>query len=410
MTLAATPASSRSVAVPLLVLVIAGCLVAAVTNGVRNSFGLFTLPVTSGLGISRETWALAIAIQNLAWGIAQPFAGGFADRFGSARVIATGLVVYAIGLVLCSISPTGTVLYFTAGIISGAGFATCSFSIVMAAFGRAVPHEKRSLIFGVATAASSFGQFIFAPISQEFITLYGWQSAFVWLAAIVFAVIPLTFALRGKSESQAGQADLPFMEAIARAWGYGSYRLLVIGFFVCGFHLAFISVHLPAYLVQCGLPPETASWSLAVIGLFNIAGSLLSGYLGGRVPKQLLLASIYLGRAIAFALFMLLPVTSASAYIFSAAIGLLWLSTVPLTAGLVTLFFGARYMGMLYGIAFLSHQIGSFMGAWLGGVVYDATGSYSIMWYLGIMLGLGAAALHLPIKELASAGFHRQPA
>jgi len=285
MTLAAAPASSRSVAVPLLVLVIAGCLVAAVTNGVRNSFGLFTLPVTSGLGISRETWALAIAIQNLAWGIAQPFAGGFADRFGSARVIATGLVVYAIGLVLCSVSPTGTVLYFTAGIISGAGFATCSFSIVMAAFGRAVPHEKRSLIFGVATAASSFGQFIFAPISQEFITLYGWQSAFVWLAAIVFAVIPLTFALRGKSQSQAGQADLPFMEAIARAWGYGSYRLLVIGFFVCGFHLAFISVHLPAYLVQCGLPPETASWSLAVIGLFNIAGSLLSGYLGGPRAK-----------------------------------------------------------------------------------------------------------------------------
>src|SRR5437868_3354411 len=410
MTLAAATAPARSAAVPLIVLVIAGCIIAAVVNGVRNSFGLFTLPVTSGLGISRETWALAIAIQNLAWGITQPFAGGFADRYGTGRVIAVGLVVYAIGLVLCAVSPSGTVLYFTAGIVSGAGFATCSFSIVMAAFGRAVPHEKRSLIFGVATAASSFGQFIFAPISQVFITLYGWQSSFVWLAAFVFGVLPLTFALRGRAETQTGQADLPFMQAIARAWGYGSYRLLVIGFFVCGFHLAFISVHLPAYLVQCGLPPETASWSLAVIGLFNIAGSLLSGYLGGRVPKQLLLASIYLGRAIAFALFMLLPVTSASAYIFSAAIGLLWLSTVPLTAGLVTLFFGARYMGMLYGIAFFSHQLGSFMGAWLGGVVYDATGSYSIMWYLGIMLGLGAAALHLPIKELASGSFHRQPA
>jgi predicted MFS family arabinose efflux permease len=404
MTLAAT-STARSAAVPLLVLVIAGCVVAAVTNGVRNSFGLFTLPVTADLGISRETWALAIAIQNLAWGIAQPFAGAMADKYGTARVITTGLVVYAVGLLLSSISPTGTALYFTAGIVAGAGFATCSFSIIMAAFGRAVPMEKRSFIFGIATAASSFGQFVFAPISQNFIASFGWQSAFVWLAGIVLCAVPLTFALRGKTESVPGEADLPFMGAIARAWGYGSYRLLVIGFFVCGFHLAFISVHLPAYLVQCGLPPSTASWSLAVIGLFNIAGSLLSGYLGSRLPKQLLLASIYLGRAIAFALFMLLPVTPVTAYVFSAVIGLLWLSTVPLTAGLVSLFFGARYMGLLYGIAFLSHQLGSFMGAWLGGVVYDATGSYSIMWYLGIMLGLGAAALNLPIKELASAGF-----
>jgi MFS family permease len=410
MTLAATSPSSRSAAVPLLVLVIAGCVLAAVVNGVRNSFGLFTLPVTGGLGISRETWALALAIQNLAWGIAQPFAGAFADRYGTGRVIGVGIIVYAIGIALCSISASGTVLYFTAGIVSGAGFATCSFSIVMAAFGRAVPPEKRSLIFGVATAASSFGQFVFAPISQEFITVYGWQSAFVWLSAIVVAALPLTIALRGRAQNNSGQADLPFMQAIARAWGYGSYRLLVIGFFVCGFHIAFISVHLPAYLVQCGLPPETASWSLAVIGLFNIAGSLLSGYLGGRLPKQLLLAAIYLGRALAFALFMLVPITPVSAYILSALIGLLWLSTVPLTAGLVSLFFGARYMGLLYGIAFFSHQLGSFMGAWLGGVVYDATGSYSIMWYLGIMLGLGAAALNLPINELASAGFQRQPA
>jgi MFS family permease len=409
MTLAGT-SSTRSVAIPFIAVIIAGCAIAAVTNGVRNSFGLFTLPVTSGLGISRETWALAIAIQNLAWGIAQPFAGAFADRHGTGRVVAAGLAVYALGLVLTAISPTGTALYFTAGIVAGAGFATCSFSIVMAAFGRAVPPEKRSLYFGIATAASSFGQFVFAPISQGFISAFGWQSAFIWLAAIVVCALPLTAALRGRTESVPGEADLPFMEAISRAWGYGSYRLLVIGFFVCGFHLAFISVHLPAYLVQCGLPPSVGSWSLAIIGLFNIAGSLLSGYLGSRVPKQLLLASIYLARAIAFALFMLLPVTPASAYIFSAAIGLLWLSTVPLTAGLVTLFFGPRYMGMLYGIAFLSHQVGSFMGAWLGGYVFDTTGSYSIMWYLGIMLGVGSAVLHLPIKELQSARFHARPA
>ncbi len=409
MSLAAT-SPARSVAVPLIVVVIAGCLIAAVTNGVRNSFGLFTLPVTSGLGISRETWALAIAIQNIAWGIAQPFAGAIADRYGTGRVVAVGLAVYAVGLVLSAVSPTGTALYFTAGIVAGAGFATCSFSIIMAAFGRAIPPEKRSFIFGIATAASSFGQFLFAPISQGFISAFGWQSAFIWLAAIVVCALPLTAGLRGRSESVPGEADLPFMEAIARAWGYGSYRLLVIGFFVCGFHLAFISVHLPAYLVQCGLPPSVGSWSLAIIGLFNIAGSLLSGYLGSRVPKQLLLASIYLGRAIAFALFMLLPVTPASAYVFSAAIGLLWLSTVPLTAGLVSLFFGPRYMGMLYGIAFFSHQVGSFMGAWLGGYVFDTTGSYSIMWYLGIMLGVGSAVLHLPIKELASARFFARAA
>lgn len=402
--------TARSATVPLLVLVIAGCIVAAATNGVRNSFGLFTLPVTGGLGISRETWALALAIQNLAWGVVQPFAGGIADKYGSGRVIAGGLLVYALGLVLTSISPTGTILYFTAGIVCGAGFAACGFSIVMAAFGRSVPMEKRSLVFGIATAASSFGQFIFAPISQGFISAFGWQSAFIWLGATILLVVPFVLALRGRTERAAGEADLRFMEALARAWGYGSYRLLVIGFFVCGFHLAFITVHLPAYLVQCGLPPETASWSLAVIGLFNIFGSLLSGYLGSRAPKQLLLAGIYLSRAIAFALFMLFPVTVTSAFVFSAVIGVLWLSTVPLTAGLVSLFFGARYMGMLYGIAFLSHQVGSFMGAWLGGVVYDATGSYSLMWYLGIMLGLGAAVVHLPIKELVAQNFHAKPA
>ena len=208
----------------------------------------------------------------------------------------------------------------------------------------------------------------------------------------------------------AGEADLRFMQALSRAWGHGSYRLLVIGFFVCGFHLAFISVHMPAYLVQCGLSPDVGSWSIAVIGLFNIAGSLLSGYLGGRLPKQLLLATIYFSRAVAIGLFVFLPVTELSAYVFSAAIGLLWLSTVPLTAGLVSLFFGARYMGMLYGVAFLSHQLGSFVGVWLGGFVFDQTGSYSLVWYLGILLGLASAALHLPIRERAAPAFRPNPA
>ena len=403
-------AAPRSLTTPLLVLIVAGCVIAAATNGIRTSFGLFTLPLTADLGLSREAWGMAMAIQNLAWGIAQPFAGGLADRYGTAKVVVAGLLIYALGLVLMVLSPTGGLLNLSAGVLTGVGIATSSFSIVMAAFGRNVPQEKRSLVFGVATAASSFGQFALAPIGQGFIDAFGWQSTLYYAALLLVLVIPLAYALRGRTENPVGQADLPFMQALSRAWGHGSYKLLVIGFFVCGFHLAFINVHLPAYLVQCGLPPEAGSWSIAVIGLFNIVGSLLSGWLGGRLPKQLMLASIYFARAIAIGLFVLLPVTEASAYVFAAAMGLLWLSTVPLTAGLVSLFFGARYMGMLYGIAFFSHQLGSFAGVWLGGYVYDATGSYSLVWYLGILLGLASAVLHLPIRERQAPQFQLRPA
>lgn len=405
-TVAAAPI--RSAAVPLVVLVIAGCVIAAVTNGIRTSFGLFTLPMTADLGLSREAWGMAMAIQNLVWGATQPFAGAIADKYGTARVVVFGLIMYAAGLVLMVLSPTALLLDVTAGIMCGVGIATSSFSIVMVAFGRNVPQEKRPLIFGLATAASSFGQFAFAPIGQGFISAFEWEKTLVYLAVFLIAVIPLTYALRGKSVNSTGQADLRFMEALSRAWGYGSYRLLVIGFFVCGFHLAFINVHMPAYLVQCGLSPEVGSWSIAIIGLFNIAGSLSAGYFGGKLPKQMLLASIYFSRAVAIALFMIFPVTELSAYLFAAAMGFLWLSTVPLTAGLVTLFFGARYMGMLYGVAFFSHQVGSFVGVWLGGYAFDVTGSYAIVWYLGIILGLASAAVHLPIKELAAGSF--QPA
>jgi MFS family permease len=392
----------------LVVLVIAGCAIAAVTNGIRTSFGLFTLPMTADLGLSREAWGMAMAIQNLVWGAMQPFAGAIADKYGTARVVVFGLVVYAAGLVLMVLSPTALLLDLSAGILCGVGIATSSFSIVMVAFGRNVPQEKRPLIFGVATAASSFGQFAFAPTGQGFISAFEWEKALVYLAVFLLAVIPLAYALRGKTENPTGQADLRFMQALSRAWGYGSYRLLVIGFFVCGFHLAFINVHMPAYLVQCGLSPEVGSWSIAIIGLFNIAGSLSAGYFGGKLPKQLLLASIYFSRAVAIALFMIFPVTELTAYLFAAVIGFLWLSTVPLTAGLVTLFFGARYMGMLYGVAFFSHQVGSFVGVWLGGYAFDVTGSYALVWYLGIILGLASAAVHLPIKELTAGSF--QPA
>jgi len=351
-----------------------------------------------------------MAIQNLAWGIAQPFAGAWADRYGTGRTLAGGAAIYALGVILMAFSPTASLLTVTGGVITGVGIAVSSFSVVMVAFGRSVPQEKRTLIFGVATAASSFGQFIFAPISQGFINTFGWHTALIYLGMMLVLIIPLSYALRGRTENPVGHADLRFMQALARAWGHGSYRLLVIGFFVCGFHLAFINVHMPAYLVQCGLSPEVGSWTIAVIGLFNIVGSLLSGYLGSRLPKQMLLASIYFLRAVAIAVFLLVPVSEWTAYAFAATMGVLWLSTVPLTAGLVTLFFGARYMGMLYGVAFFSHQVGSFVGVWLGGYVYDVTGSYSLVWYLGIVLGLASAAIHLPINEKVDLKFAPQPA
>ncbi|ODT72319.1 MAG: MFS transporter [Pelagibacterium sp. SCN 63-23] len=397
-------------AVPLPMVIIAGCIIAAFGFGTRGSFGLFTLPVTDDLGLSREQWGMAMAVQNLVWGLAQPFAGAMADRHGTARVLAVGGVIYALGVLGMAFSPDTLSMTLTAGVVTGVGIAIASFGVVMAAFGRVVPAEKRSFVFGIATAASSAGQFIFAPLGQGFINAFGWQMALVWIAMLLLLIIPLSAALRGRTESVPGEADLPFMQALSRAWGYGSYRLLVIGFFVCGFHLAFINVHMPAYLVECGLSPEVGSWTIAVIGLFNIAGSLLSGWLGSRLPKQLLLATIYFLRAIAIAAFLLLPVSEFTAYAFAALMGLLWLSTVPLTAGLVSLFFGPRYMGMLYGIAFLSHQIGSFVGVWLGGYVYDLTGAYDLVWYLGIVLGLASAAIHIPINERKDTGFSLQSA
>jgi MFS family permease len=405
-----TITATRQPAIPLALIITAGCIIAAIGFGTRGAFGLFTLPVTEDLGLSREQWGMAMAIQNLAWGIAQPFAGGFADRYGTARTLAIGALVYAAGVLWMAYSPNAEIMYLSAGIVTGVGIAIASFGVVMAAFGRVVPPEKRSFVFGIATAASSAGQFIFAPVGQGFISAFGWQMALVYIACLLLLIVPLSAALRGRTQSVAGEADLPFMEALSKAWGYGSYRLLVIGFFVCGFHLAFINVHMPAYLVECGLTPEVGSWTIAVIGLFNIVGSLLSGWLGGRFPKQILLSAIYFSRAVAIGLFLLVPVSEFTAYAFAAAMGLLWLSTVPLTAGLVGLFFGARYLGMLYGIAFLSHQVGSFVGVWLGGVVYDQTGSYSLVWYLGIILGLASAAVHLPINERSAPNFALKPA
>jgi len=398
-------ASAISRHLPLALIVICGCLVAAITFGGRSTMGLFTVPMTDDLGWSRESYGLAMAIQNLVWGLIQPIAGGLADKYGTTRVLIVGALIYAAGLVAMAYSPGEGMFYLTGGVMMGAGIATASFGIVMAAFGRAVPPEKRSFVFGVATAASSFGQFAFAPLGQAFISAFGWQMALVYLGGLVLLVVPLSLALTGKSENTEGQADLPFMQALSHAWGYGSYKLLVIGFFVCGFHLAFVTVHMPAYLIQCGLSPAVGAYAIALIGLFNVVGSLAAGYLGGRFPKRYLLSAIYFSRAVATTLFLIIPVTETTAYIYAAALGMVWLATVPLTAGLVSMFFGARYLGMLYGIAFLSHQVGSFFGVWLGGLVFDMTGSYALIWYLGVLLGLASAVIHLPIREQNAPNF-----
>lgn len=393
---------------PLAVIIASGCVLAMISFGVRASAGLFTIPITDSNGFGRDVYGLAFAIQNLVWGLTQPISGGLADRYGSAKVIAVGGVIYAIGTLGMALFSGAGLFTLFAGVISGVGIATAAFAIVMAAFGRAVPPEKRPLVFGIATAASSAGQFVFAPLGQALINAVGWQTTLIYFSLILLLIIPLSIPLQGKAEDPESQSPiLPAWTAFKRAFAHRSYVFLVLGFFTCGFHLAFVTVHMPAYLVECGLSPTVGSWALGLIGLFNIIGSLGSGWLASRMPKQILLASIYLSRAIVTALFLLLPVTEFTAYTFAAVTGLLWLATVPPTASLVSNFFGPRYLGMFYGTAFLSHQVGSFFGVWLGGVVFSMTGGYDLVWYLGILLGLASAAIHLPINDLKVANFER---
>src|SRR5215208_6269491 len=370
-------------------IVVAGCLIAIITFGVRTSFGLFTDPLTEARGFDREAFALAIAFQNLLWGLGQPFAGAIADRWGAGRVLAVGGLVYAAG-----------VLTLTGGVLVGLGVAGGSFTIVIAAFARLVSPDRRSWAMGLATAAGSMGQFLFAPLGQSFISAYGPVTALMLLSCTLLFVPILALALTGKGEDEdTGEEELSTRHALRAAVTHPSYLLLTCGFFVCGFHIAFISVHLPPYLTDQGFSKGLAAWALSLIGLFNVIGAYTSGILGGNHPRRLLLSGIYLGRGLAFAMFLVLPISTASVLVFSALIGLLWLSTVPLTSGLVALMFGTRHAGMLFGLVFLSHQVGAFAGVWLGGAVYEATGAYDAMWWISIALGLGAAIVHLPIHE-----------
>jgi predicted MFS family arabinose efflux permease len=387
---------------PMLVLV-SGCCVAIVNFGVRSTFGLFTLPISEAYAWPREVFSLAIAIQNLMWGIATPVAGMLADRYGAARVIIAGAFLYAVGTFLMSVAATPFLFHIVAGVIVGVGIAMSSFGIVMAALGRIVPPEKRSWAFGLATASGSLGQFIFAPLAGALLPAYQWQTTLVILAALslllMLFAIPL-FAQKGSSTTAAaGETSLSMTQAIGKAFGHNSYLLLVSGFFVCGFQLAFVTVYLPPYLAEHGITKEFAGFAMGFIGLFNVFGSYLAGVMGGKGEKRVPLAVIYLLRSIIVVAFINLPITPLTTIIFTASLGFLWLSTVPFTMGLITVMFGTRYMATLYGFVFLSHQIGSFFGVWLGGKLYDVYGTYDPVWYMGVALGLFAFLVHLPITE-----------
>ena len=385
-----------------LVVMVCGCLIAIITYGVRTSFGLFFEPLSVGRGFGREVFALALAIQNIVWGLGQPVAGGVADRYGAGRVLAGGALLYALGTGLMAVSATPGALYLSAGLLVGFGLAGASFTIVIAAFARLVSEERRSVAMGLATAAGSVGQFVFAPLGQGFISAYGWATALVLLAGALAFVPLLATALAGRRSTRASAADGPsisFGQAIRQAAGHRSYVLLAAGFFVCGFHVAFITTHLPAHSHDMGISAGLAAWALGLIGLFNVVGATLAGWLGGRYSNRNLLIAIYLARAVVITLFIVLPPSPLTLILFGAAIGVLWLSKMPLTSGLIALFFGTRYLGMLFGFVFLSHQVGAFLGVWLGGVFYERTGSYATVWWMGVVLALAAAVLHWPIVE-----------
>jgi len=386
-------------------IVLSGCLIALITFGPRASAGLFQIPMTTEFGWGRDTFSLAIAIQNLLWGVGQPFAGAVADRFGAFKVLCAGALLYALGLVVMAYAVTPGVLHLGAGVLIGFGLSGCSFNLVLGAFGKLLPEKWRPMAFGAGTAAGSFGQFLFPPIGNVLIDSFGWHQALVIFAGSVLLVMPLAMALAtrpnagGGAASAANVPNQSIKQALTEAFRHRSYVLLVLGFFTCGFQLAFITAHLPAYLKDAGLSAAVGGWTLAVIGLANAFGSLGSGWLSTRMSKRWLLAWIYLGRSVAIAAFILLPASPVTSIAFGISIGLLWLSTVPPTSSLVMLMFGTRYMAMLYGFTFFSHQVGGFLGVWLGGELYEIYGSYTVVWWLSIALGLASALINLPIKE-----------
>ena len=407
-----TPMSREPKAIWLVIL--CGCTISALAFGPRSIMGLFLEPMVGARGWSISSFALAIAVQNLVWGAASPFTGRAADRFGAFPVFVAGGLVYALGLALMAVSTEVWQFQIAAGVLIGLGIAGSAFGLVIIAFARLIPEDRRSVAFGMGTAAGSFGQFLFAPVGGALIAALGWQGA-LWVMAAVMLTIPLlATALTGAQvDDKSGRpavAAMPAGQALALAFGHRSYVLLTLGFFVCGFHVAFITVYLPPYVNELGLPGVAlpggltvalGAFAIALIGLFNVVGAYSSGVLSAKRPKQDLLSVIYFGRAVAIAVFVLSPPSSVGVLVFSAVMGLLWLSTIPPTAGLVTAMFGPRNMGLLYGVVFFSHQVGAFIGIALGGAIYDATGSYDGMWWAGVAMGVLAGIVHLPIRDKA---------
>jgi MFS family permease len=386
-----------------LVVILAGCAISLITFGPRSASGLFMQPISEANGWGRDVFALAFAVQNLLWGLGQPIAGAIADRFGTLRVLCGGALLYAAGLVLMVYASTPLTFNITIGVMVGFGLSGCSFNLVVAAFGKLVPEHMRSLAFGAGTAAGSFGQFLFAPLGAALIAGYGWAVALFVFAAAVLLVLPFSLALATPPATmkamQGADAPQSLRHALSEAFAHRSYVLLVLGFFTCGFQLAFITAHLPAYLVDRGLSVQVGGWVIATIGLFNIVGSLAAGWAGTRMPKRYILAFLYFMRAASIAVFISVPLSTTSAILFAVSTGLTWLSTVPPTSGLVALMFGTRWLAMLFGFAFFSHQVGSFLGVWLGGIAYEATGSYNLVWILSIAFGVASAIINLPIVE-----------
>ncbi len=378
------------------------CLISLLAFGPRSAMGFFQLPIIESNGWDRTTFGMAMALQNLFWGMGQPFFGIIGDKFGTWRVLAIGAVLYTAGLLLMAVAPSPLWLHIGGGILTGLGVAACSFGVVLAAIARLVGPEQRSFAFGLGTAAGSAGMFLFAPISQGLIDNLGWSDGLVALAILMLLIPLLAIPLRGNSSTSA-LAAAEFQQttsaALREAFASRGYLLLTSGFFVCGFQVAFITAHFPAYISDLGIAARWAVIAISLIGFFNIIGSLASGVLGQRYSKPMLLVWIYLARSVLVTAFLLIPASPATVVIFAVVIGLLWLSTVAPTNALVAVMFGTRYLGLLGGIVFFSHQVGSFLGVWMGGYLYDVYGSYDGVWWIGVALGLFAAAVHWPIRE-----------
>lgn len=402
MTEANTSASSLRWKPPVWLIITCGCAIALLAFGPRSAMGFFQDPILQDRGWGSTTFGLAIAIQNLAWGLGQPVFGALADRYGAYRSLAVGGIVYALGLYIMGIAETPVWLHIGGGLLVGLGVAAGSFGIILSVFARNVPADKRSFVFGVGTAAGSAGMFLFSPLSAGLIENFGWSNALVILSALMLLIPVLAVPLYGSAKDAKipqENIDQTIGQALSEAFTHKSYVLLITGFFVCGFQVAFITAHFPKYINDIGIDARYAVWAIALIGLFNVFGSLASGVLGQKYSKPYMLALLYVGRSIAVTAFLLLPQNPTSVIIFSIVMGLLWLSTVAPTNALVAIMFGTRHLGMLGGVVFFSHQIGSFLGVYYGGYLRDVYGSYDVVWWLGVALGLFAAIVHWPIKE-----------